>query len=183
MAQDCLTLKRISPPPAPESDSIHLYLGPGEKVRVMNADGMSWEVGEGAAGERGPCGPPGPAGGPLKFFEQELEPRNATAGDLWFTEDDVRILSPLGRWRSLIGPRGFAGAGERGPQGAIGPQGPKGDQGAQGMIGQTGQRGPDGPIGPKGDRGAEGPPGPQGERGMTGPRGAPGPEGRPGTAT
>lgn len=178
MAQDCLTLKRIPPPPAPEPDSLHLYLGHDAKIRVMDSSGTVHEIGEGAAGAPGPQGPRGPAGGPIEFFEQELEP-TARPGDLWFTADDVKILAPSGIWRSLIGPRGPAGESIRGPQGIIGLPGPKGDRGPEGPPGQTGQRGPEGPVGEKGDRGPEGPIGPPGEKGPTGPRGAPGPQGPP----
>ena len=174
--QDCIDLHKIPPPPAPENGSLRIFLGTDGKLYSCDSSGIVFPLGSGAAGEPGPQGPQGPAGGPIQFFEQELEP-DARPGDFWFSSEDVRILAPSGEWRSLIGPRGPAGEGIRGLQGIAGPQGLKGERGEQGLIGQTGQRGAPGPQGEKGERGPEGPAGPQGVQGPVGPRGPVGPQG------
>jgi hypothetical protein len=59
----------------------------------------------------------------------------------------------------------YSCAGERGPQGAVGPQGEQGPVGPQGPKGDTGATGPQGQ---KGDTGATGATGPKGDKGDPG---------------
>lgn len=182
MSQNCITFQKIVPPAPPDNGGTQVYLGLDGKLYMQDSLGMTMPLGAGT-GEPGPAGPPGPTGGPVEYFEQATEPLEAKTGDMWFTMDDVKILAPSGRWRSLRGRPGPQGDSLRGERGSPGPQGPKGERGPEGPPGPPGARGAQGLVGPKGDQGERGPEGPQGNPGNVGPRGPAGPTGPPGSTT
>ena len=78
--------------------------------------------------------------------------------------------------QGIQGPQGDRGQqGIQGPQGDRGPKGEKGDNGLRGATGPKGDTGARGATGAKGDTGAEGQRGPKGEKGEQGPKGDRGP--------
>jgi len=95
--QDCIDLKAIPPPPAPENGALRIYRALDGKIYAVDTHGIRAQLGEGTAGTPGPRGERGLPGGPMETFEQEEEPREAKPGDLWFVGRDVRMLAPSGQ--------------------------------------------------------------------------------------
>ena len=125
---------------------------------------------QGPQGEMGPQGPEGPAGKDGTLGATPDITVTATVDETGGVPDvnvtkSGAILNPIFDFA-------FTGLkGDKGDQGAEGPQGPKGDQGPEGPQGPQGDVGPIGPQGPKGDTGEQGP---QGIRGLQGPAGSDG---------
>ena len=162
-------------PPGPKGDAgpapaVSATRPSGANYTSVTIGGTSFNVNDGAKGDKGDKGDAGPA--PAVSTNPISAPGNRRGTRLDVGSASIQI------WNGDAGPPGARGG--SGPPGSVGPPGARGGSGPPGSVGPPGAPGRDGDDGSPGSPGGSGPPGapgPTGSPGGSGPPGAPGPTG------